>query len=101
MKITVKGFVHHQINRYAPAGAEPVLRIFAADMTKHLDDHILLGTVDVEYELPENFNPVQSEISGLEAKLGVLADDYHRNVTAIRDRISNLQCIEHSPAGEL
>lgn len=97
MKTKIKCFVHYQPDQYAAPGAAPVFGVYPFDMSQH--GYVLLGTTELEYELPANFNPLQSEIEGLEAQLGKLADEYHRNAAMIRDSISKLQCIENSPAG--
>ena len=97
MKTVIKCFVHHQPDQYAAPGAAPVFVAYPFDMSEH--GYVLLGIAELEYKVPDNFNPLQSEISGLEKQLDLLAEKYHQNAAAIRDRISNLQCIEHTPAG--
>lgn len=96
MKTIIKCFVHHQPDHYS-TDAAPVFNAYPFDMTEQ--GYVLLGTADLEFEVPDNFNPLQSEISGLEKQLDMLAEKYHQNAAMIRDRISKLQCIENSPAG--
>lgn len=98
MKTSIKCCVHHCPNQYAEPGAAPVFQAFPFDMTSQ--GYVLLGEAELVYEVPDDFNPLQSEINGLEKQLDLLAEQYHKNAATIRDRISNLQCIEHSPAGE-
>lgn len=96
MKTVIKCLVHYQPNQYAPAGSPPALFVFPFDMSEH--GYVLLGTADFEYDLAEDFNPLQAEIGGLQKQLDILAEKYHTSAAAIRERISNLQCIEHAPA---
>lgn len=94
----IKCFVHFTPDPYAAPGSAPALEAYPFDMSEH--GHVLLGQAELEYDLPADFNPLQTEINGLEKQLDVLAEKYHTAAAAIRNRISNLQCIEHSPAGE-
>lgn len=96
MKAVIKCLVHFQPNPYAPAGSAPALSIYPFDMSEH--GYVLIGSVDIEYDLPDDFNPLQAEIGGLNKQLDILAEKYHTSAAAIRERISNLQCIEHTPA---
>lgn len=70
---------------------------FESDMSKY--GYILVGPAEFEFEMPADFNPVAAQITSLEKKLDAMSAEYQRNVAMIRNQISDLQCIEHSPAG--
>lgn len=98
MKASIKCFVHYEPNEYAPADAPLVFAVYPFDMSEH--NRVLLSVVDVEFEIPDGFNPKLAEIAGLEKQLDLLAEKYHTGAVALRERISKLLCIENSPSGD-
>jgi hypothetical protein len=85
MKVTLKGFVHK--NSY-----DNGLHVSSIDMSEY--GHVLVGPVEFEYEVPENYNPVAAEVAGLQKQADKLADEYHRQRAAIQSRINDLLCLE-------
>jgi hypothetical protein len=100
VKILIKCLVHQAIDKYAAADAPPKFLAFPGDMTGIGGGcYLLIGPAEFEFEVPGDFNPIAAQVSALEKQADKLSEEYHRNAAVIRDRISNLQCIEHSPAG--
>jgi hypothetical protein len=89
MKTKIKTILHQDFH-----GAGFLL--FAVDMSQY--GYVVVGPVEVECEVPDDFNPTAAKISTLEKKLDAMSDEYQRNCASIRGQISDLQCIEHSPA---
>jgi len=55
----------------------------------------------VKFTVPENFNAVAAEVAAIEKKLDSMADDYHKKVRNLKERIESLLCLEMSPAAEV
>lgn len=91
MKITIKCLVHQSVHGES-------FNVFMTDMSEY--GFVVVGEAELEYDVPDDFNPTAAKIATLEKKLGVMSDEYQRNVAAIRGQISDLQCIEHTPVGE-
>jgi hypothetical protein len=60
------------------------------------DYRVWVSEQEVEIEVPENFDPRQSEIAALEARKTKAMADYQKSVTEINDRISKLQALEYT-----
>lgn len=90
MKATIKTILHQKL-------CSERFELFACDMSQY--GFIMIGPVEVEVDVPDDFNRTAAQITTLEKKLDTMSAEYQRNCAAIRGRISDLQCIEHSPAG--
>lgn len=86
MKIKIKGFI--QIPSYSKE-----MVFVGSDMTEY--GYINVGEVEseIDYEVPEDFNPVAT----LNKKLDELNDKHVKQVRTIKREISELLCIENSP----
>lgn len=89
MKTKIKMILHQEANG-------PAFRLYAIDMSQY--GCTVVGPVEVEVDVPDDFNPTASKIASLEKHLDTMSVEYQRNCAAIRGQISDLQCIEHSPA---
>lgn len=58
---------------------------------------VLVGPVDVEYTLPESFNPIAAEVAAIEKKMDEMADKYHAQTRQLTERIESLLCLENKP----
>jgi len=85
-KVTIKAFVH--ADKYSASG----YTIYPVDMSRQFGT-VCLGSVEVEYTIPPDFNPVAAEVAMLEKKLHFLADEYHGKAAQINGRIRDLQCL--------
>lgn len=65
------------------------------DMSEY--GYITVCPHDIEIPMPAEFNPVAAEVSMLEKKLNVMANEHAQKVKQIKDRIANLLCIEYTP----
>ena len=88
MKVTIKGNIYKD-------GYGDGYSFFQSDMSKH--GYAKIGAHEIEYEIPVDWNPVAAEVEALNNELENMSEVYHRNVKAIKARISDLTCIEHSP----
>jgi hypothetical protein len=90
----IKTIVHVYYSKFANdyKGGFQVLCFKAPD-----DDYrVWVSEQDVEIEVPENFDPRQSEVAALEARKIKAMADYQKTVTEINDRISKLQALEYT-----
>jgi len=83
--IKLTGYVH--VNKYNTSE----FIVTNNDMTKYGD--VLVGTVDIDFTIPAEFSATAAEVSLLEARVEQLSEEYHRNVAALKSRISDLQCL--------
>jgi hypothetical protein len=91
----IKTTVHVYYSKFANdyKGGFQVLCFKAPD-----DDYrVWVSEQDVEIEVPEDFDPRQSEVAALEARKIKAMADYQKTVTEINDRISKLQALEYTP----
>jgi hypothetical protein len=89
-KVTIKGFIYKC--NYGTG-----YHFYHTDgMDKYGD--LLVGPCEFEYEIPEDFNPAAAEVAMLEKKIDEVSDEYHKKIAALKGRINDLKCIEHSPA---
>jgi hypothetical protein len=92
MKIKVTAHVYYSKLANDYKGGFQVLCFKAPD-----DDYrVWVSEQDVEIDVPENFDPRQSEVAALEARKIKAMADYHKTVTEINDRISKLQALEYT-----
>jgi len=90
----IKTTVHVYYSKFANdyKGGFQVLCFKAPD-----DDYrVWVSEQDVEIEVPENFDPRQSEVAALEARKIKAMADYQKTVTEINERISKLQALEYT-----
>jgi hypothetical protein len=90
----IKTTVHVYYSKFANdyKGGFQVLCFKAPD-----DDYrVWVSEQDVEIEVPENFDPRQSEVAALEARKIKAMADYQKTVTEINDRISKLTALEYT-----
>ena len=52
--------------------------------------------IEIDYEIPANFNPTAQKIAALNAELDRVKDEYMEKTSSLKSRINDLQCIEHS-----
>ena len=54
----------------------------------------MVKEVLIEYEAPDDFNPVAAEIASLQAEERAVREQFDKRVHEIHERISKLQCLE-------
>jgi hypothetical protein len=94
--ITIKGFVMK-----APYANQP--QFVSCDMSEH--GYLMIGPLEFEYTMPEDFNEVKAEIACLDRKLAAINKDHANQVRMIKQRKNDLLCIENKepkqPAAEV
>lgn len=90
MKIKIEGFIMK--TRF---GTEPIF--CGADMSEYGYLMICPISVDAEYEMPEGWSAQAAEISAIDKKLDVMADEYHIKTKQLMNRKAELQCIDNLP----
>lgn len=63
-------------------------------------EYIRVGTHDVEFEVPDDFNPVQLEVEQLRRQKDKIREDSLKAMDAIEDKIAKLLCLTYVPAEE-
>ena len=69
--------------------------LHSSDMTEY--GYVTVGTMDVEFEVPDDFNPVQAEIEMLKTVKAKIESDAMVKTHHIEEQIRNLQCLEYRP----
>ena len=92
MKIKTTAHVYYSKFANDYKGGFQVLCFKAPD-----DDYrVWVSEQEVEIDVPENFDPRQSEIAALEVRKTKAMADFHKTVAEINDRISKLQALEYT-----
>ena len=88
MKKTLKCFVHYNTSSYAKC-----FEAWSINMTGS-DALIFVVAVDVEFEVPDDFDPRPAQIKALQEKQTKAAADFHALQTDIMRQINELQALE-------
>ena len=88
MKHTKEMFVHWQ-KRY---GDDDGFGVFPFDMSSC--GYVLVGKQQIEFEVPDDFNPVPIQVAMLEKEKEKAMNEYNERVFRINEQISKLTCLE-------
>jgi hypothetical protein len=58
-------------------------------------EHTLVGPVDIEYEIPDDFDPRPAQVAALQAQAEKLRAEFAKSITDINSRIAQLTAIEY------
>lgn len=94
-KITQKVFVHYDTDRDTPRDWS---RWVLLQYKSSYGNNVYVGTAEVTFEVPDDFDPRPAQIKVLEAKRAELNAQFAAAVTEINRQISQLQAIEHTEA---
>lgn len=88
VKIRIDGFVQTSPHRQE-------FQFCAADMSQY--GYLNVGPVDfeIDYEIPDDWNPTAAEVAALEKRLQEENDAHMAKVRQIKGRIAELLCIEN------
>jgi hypothetical protein len=88
--VTISGYVYEVEYGYS---TEKEYRFFGIDTMgdKH---YTLIGPVQFDYTIPEDFNPTAQKLAALEKEKQAVRSAYLQKVREIEERISNLQALE-------
>jgi hypothetical protein len=62
------------------------------------DERVFLRAVEMEVDIPEDFDPVPEQVAALERAKVEALQKYQQTVAQINERISKLQAITYTPA---
>jgi hypothetical protein len=70
--------------------------IYTASAYKPTEDKetVIVGETTLEYEVPDDFNPIPAKVAALNKHIDTLADEYHGKVAKIKGQINDLLCLE-------
>ena len=88
--ISMQMFVYFQKYSWEAEGKYEAYSFKAPD-TESLS---FVGQKDVEFEVPENYDPTAQKIAALEAEKERARVEFTKSVAAINDRITKLQALE-------
>lgn len=88
-KQTVKGFAYHVDYGWG----DPAEYLIYSSATIGDDNYTLIGPVEVQIEVPNDFDPRPAKIAALEAKKQELRAKFSAAATEIERKISELQAI--------
>ena len=86
MKVTESGFILYRKYEWEDKGHF----LFAGC---ELDNYITVRPHTIEYEIPDDFNPIPGQVAALEAEKQKLKADFAKRMMEIEDSISKLTCI--------
>jgi len=92
MKIKVT--VHIYFNKFSWE-KEGTYNFFSLKLD-NTENQTWVGSQEVEFDIPENYDPRNAQIAVLEAKKTKAMADFHKTITEINDHISKLQAIEYT-----
>lgn len=88
MKKTIKCYLHYNTSKYTPG-----FQVWPGEMTS-ATDLIFAVAVDVEFEVPDDFDPRPAQIKALQKKQTEAAAAFHAMNTEIMRQINELQALE-------
>ena len=88
MKHTKGMFVHWEED----AAGRDGFGVFPFDMSSC--GYVLIGKQKIEFEVPDNFNPVPIQVAMLEAEKEKAMQEFNERVFRINDQIRKLTCLE-------
>ena len=91
MKKTLKGFLHFSIDSWSYGE----LVFYGCDMSKSASmGCIMIKPLEIEVDIPDDFDPRPQQIKALQAKQIKAAADFHAMNTEIMRQINELQALE-------
>lgn len=90
MKVTVKHYLHQVQWSWE---AEPKFLLYPFEMTG--EQYALVREMDVELDIPDDFDPRPQQIAALEEQRKKAMADYAALVNMIDGKIASLKAIEH------
>ena len=88
MKHTKEMYVHW---RQSYKGADE-WNLFSCDMSEY--GHVLVGKQQIEFEVPDDFNPVPIQVAMLEKEKEKAMQEFNERVFRINEQIGKLTCLE-------
>ena len=92
MKKTFPMFLMYSTSQFTPE--KDRFQLFPFDMSS-VSDSVLVCPVDVEAEVPDNYDPREQQIADLEAKKRKAIADHEAFMNSIEGKIQSLRAIEY------
>ena len=87
MKHTKEVFVH--LHKYD----DGEFYLAEGDMSEY--GHVLINTQMVEFDVPDNFDPVPVKMAMLQAQEAKVREEFNERIAQIKDEISKLQALTY------
>jgi predicted DNA binding CopG/RHH family protein len=94
----VKTTIHIYFNQYAWENKGDYT-VFSCKL-EDTESRTYVGEQKIEIDVPEDYDPRAQKIAALEQYKQKVMADYHKTVTDINVRISNLQALEYTDAAQ-
>lgn len=94
MKTTLKTFLHWHKYEWEDT---PTYRLYYSDMTNAGTEYALIKEIDVDVEIPDNFDPTPQQIATLMAKKQEVLAEAQLMVNELDEQIQRLLAIEFKP----
>ena len=102
MQKTVNAFVFMELDYQTDENGKPIWRmpkVWSPEVWKcrvgDNDERIFIGEQSVEVEVPDDFNPIPSQVAVLEAEKVAALEAYQVSVARINERLSKLLAISN------
>ena len=92
MKVVLKQYVHSRRCEYT---GKLSYHLFVAEMSEY--GYVMVNEQEITIDIPDDFNPVASEIEMLRAAKQKIQAEAQVKANAIEDQISKLSSIEYRP----
>jgi hypothetical protein len=91
VKVIIRTVLHSSINQHTK---EPIYTVYSTDMSKYCDQ-TMIAEQQVEFDVPESFDPVVAEVERLKAEKTRKLAEAQAEQTRIDERIQSLLAIEN------
>lgn len=98
MKKTIKAYLIWTMHSWMK---EPEIAFWPGDVSSSGPEHVLLKEMDIEVDLPDDFDPTPHQIKMLKAKKKQILAEAHVKAENIEEQIQRLLCIEYKPEVEV
>lgn len=94
MRIKINGYI---VARMYSWKNELEFTWFEHDPTEHMDNYLVLGRHEIEFDVPDDFDPKAAQIAVLENQANKVRAEFSKRTDEINDRISKLKALEYTP----
>ncbi len=94
MKVPVKGYV---VWRNEESFPEPRFETWPSDMSGIGPTHIGVVPLELEVEIPDDFDPIPEQVAILRKKKQEVMAQAQQRVNNLEEQIQRLLCIEYKP----
>jgi len=84
------------VHYYKDYSGKDAFSVASFDQSKYTNEYIHIGTTELVYLIPEEFNPTALQVSALEREKIKVINQFQARIKEIEDQISKLTAIEHT-----